>query len=421
MTLWTLGEIADAIGVSMAWKNAAITSVHNDSREVKPGGLFFALKGEQMHGHAFVPQAVQKGAAAVVVEAEQPGVDVPQLVVPDSYAALVALAKAARARFKGPVVAITGSAGKTTTKEMLAAMLQAHAPVGSFNNHVGVPLTLCRLPRDAKAYVAEIGMNHPGEIAPLSRMVQPDVAVVTNVLPAHMEGMGSLEAIRKEKLSIAAGLKNDGVLWVLEGLETKDLPYKVQVEYYNPKAPLPGPLQEPSPARVACANAALAVVRTFGFPEAEALNHLAGVPALPGRGGVEYLGGITLIDDSYNANPGSMVAALKALAARTSQGRKIALLGDMRELGPEGPRYHAELLSDVQGLDGVILVGPLMEHLAVSLSPAQNWGWVKQASEIDWVDLKTRLKPGDTLLVKASNSVLYVPGAMKKLREVLAG
>ncbi|MFZ2586979.1 MAG: UDP-N-acetylmuramoyl-tripeptide--D-alanyl-D-alanine ligase, partial [Alphaproteobacteria bacterium] len=335
MSLWTLGEIVDAVGVGMDWKNMPVGSVHTDSREVAAGGLFVALKGETQHGNDFVPDALRRGAGVVVSDRVIEGLPVPNVVVPDTYEAFCKLAKAARGRFTGPVVAITGSAGKTTTKELMAGMLQAHAPVGSFNNHVGVPLTLCRLSRDAKAYVAEIGMNHTGEIAPLARMVRPQVAVVTNVFPVHVEGVGSVEGIRVEKLSIAEGLAAAGTLVVPEGLSLEGVRTDINIVRFNPAAPLPVAMVEPTPARVACANAALAAVRVLGMETPEVLARLAAAPVAVGRGTVEVLGGITLIDDSYNANPASMAAALEALRARPCTGRRLAILGDMKELGVE--------------------------------------------------------------------------------------
>ncbi|MFZ2587898.1 MAG: UDP-N-acetylmuramoyl-tripeptide--D-alanyl-D-alanine ligase, partial [Alphaproteobacteria bacterium] len=363
MNLWTLGEIVDAVGVAMLWKNAGVGSVHTDSREVRAGGLFVALKGLTQHGNDFVPDALRNGAGAILTDREIEDCPVPVLVMNDSYAAFVKLAEAARARFKGPVVVITGSAGKTTTKEFMAAMLEAHAPVGSFNNHVGVPLTLCRLPRDAKAFVAEVGMNYHGEIAPLVKMVRPDVALITNVLPVHVEGLGGIEAIRREKLSIAEGLPNNGTLVVPMDLDVSGVRADVKVVRFDPAAALPVEIVEPSPARVACANAALALARVMGDVTPAMLERLGAVGVQLGRGAAEVVNGVTVIDDSFNGNPASMAAALAALKKRDVAGKRVAVLGDMLELGEGSVGYHVGLAPSVEGIDGVFCVGPLMANL----------------------------------------------------------
>lgn len=419
MNLWTLREIAGVVGAGYDGPEVAIPTVHADSREVQPGGLFVALKGTAQHGNAFVPEALANGAAAVLTDRALEGVDVPVLMVADSYAAFVRLAEAARARFAGPVLAVTGSAGKTTTTRFLAAMLEAHCPPGSFNNHVGVPLTLCRLPREAPAFVAEIGMNHPGEIAPLARMVRPQVAMVTNVMPVHVEGLGSVEAIRAEKLSIADGLDAGGVLVVPDGLDVSGVRDDVRVVRFDPVAPLPVDIVEPSPARVACANAALAAARVVGEVTEAMLARLATVGIDAGRGAVTVVNGVTVVDDSFNGNPASVRAALEAMKVRQVAGRRVAVLGDMLELGPEAVRYHEELAAQMVGIDGVWCVGALMAHLYDLLPVEKRWGHSAAPEDFDPAEVAALLRPGDAVVVKGSKKMLYVHDAVGRLMAAL--
>lgn len=419
MNLWKLSELCAALGISCRWPDNDISSVHTDSRDVRPGGLFVALKGEKTHGNAFIPQALENGAVAVISDRDVPNMSLPLLVVGDSFKALVRLAEVRREAFGGPVVAITGSAGKTTTTQFLAAMLEAHAPAGSFNNHVGVPLTMCRLPRNAKAFVAEIGMNHPGEIAPLARMVRPHVALVVNVMPVHVAGLGSVEGIRREKLSIAEGLAEGGTLVVPEGLEMAGVRGDIRIVRFDPTAALPVAIVEPSPARMACANAALAVARVLGDVTPAMLERLAQVGAQAGRGAAEVVHGVTVIDDSFNGNPASMAAALQALARRNVAGRRVALLGDMLELGAGEVDFHKGLLPHTEGVDGLMCVGPLMRHLYNLLPEGKCWGYWENPAEVDYGVLAGKLKAGDAIVVKGSKKMLYVQNAVPKLKEAL--
>jgi len=407
MTLWTLHEIAAAVGVAVPVGEAVVTGVQFDSRTIQPGDLFLAMPGAQADGADFIAAAAARGAVAAITNRVVAGVQIPQLVVPDVQAALVALGQAARARFAGPVVAVGGSVGKTTTTAMLAALLKAHAPQGSLNNHVGVPLTLARLPSTAAACVSEIGTNHVGEIAPLAKQVRPQVALITNVVEEHLAGLGSLEAVRLEELSIVQGLAPEGILVVPTDLDISGSGWQGTVQRYNPAAPLRVEIQEPTPARLACANAALAVLAALSItPDAAALARLAAVAPPPGRGQVYQVRGITIIDDSYNANPASMQAALQALQQRPAQ-RRVAVLGDMRELGPEEVRFHTELAPHVAGFAGVVLVGPLMQHLGPLLPPQQVWGTYANPDDFNPATLATQLRPGDAVVVKGSKSITF--------------
>jgi UDP-N-acetylmuramoyl-tripeptide--D-alanyl-D-alanine ligase len=419
LPLWTLHEITTVLGLPAPEANVALGGVEFDSRAVKPGDLFLAMPGAKADGAEFIRAAEKNGAVVALSARVVAGVKIPQLVVPDVQAALVALGQAARQRFAGPVVGVGGSVGKTTTTAMIKALLNAHAPMGSLNNHVGVPLTLARLPRNAAACVSEIGTNHVGEIAPLAKQVRPDVALITNVVEEHLEGLGSLEAVRLEELTIVQGLPENGLLVVPDDLEITGSGWHGTVRRFNPAAPLQIAIQEPTLARIACANAALAVLAALNIvPEAAALARLAAVAPPEGRGQVQQVRGIAVIDDSYNANPASLVAALGALRQRPAM-RRIAVLGDMRELGVEEVRFHTDLVPLVAGLEGVILVGPLMQHLAPLLPAAQLWGAFPNPDDFVPATLALRLHTGDVVLVKGSKSITFTRRHAPRLLEAL--
>lgn len=441
--LWTTHAIAAALGLPVEGNDRPITSIHTDSRDVKAGGLFIALPGQTAHGNDFVPQAIANGAAAVI-STQRVETDVPQFIVPDGMAAFYTLAAAARARFKGPVIALTGSAGKTTTKEMLAAMLGAHAPVGSFNNHVGVPLTLCRLPANANAAVFELGMNNPGEITPLAKLVRPHVAMVLNVKPVHVEGLGSIEAIRLEKLSISEGLAPNGTFIVPHGLSLEGIAWRgktltfgetagdITLKAYEPhgadwnvQAVVRGrvihfTLKDGSPIRLQNALGALAAVSCLnGVDVSAAAKGLAKAGLMAGRGAAQVVNGITVIDDSFNGNPASMAAALQSLRVRPVTGRRVAVLGDMLELGADEIQYHKDLAKEVQAIDGFFCVGPLMQYFYDALPASQQWGYHADPTTFDPATIMGRLREGDAIVVKGSKKMLYVHNIVPRLIALL--
>lgn len=417
--LWWLSEIAAALGLPQPAQDVAITGLQFNSRAVGQGDLFLAMRGAKADGADFMATAAAQGAVAALTTRAVEGLDIPQFVVPDVQAALVQLGQAARTRYAGPLVGVGGGVGKTTTTAMLKALLNAHAPEGSLNNHVGVPLTLARLPRGAAACVSEIGTNHVGEIGPLAQQVRPQVALITNVVEEHLEGLGSLEAVRLEELAIVQGLPESGVLVVPDDLDITGSGWQGEVRRFNPAAPLQITIQEPTQARTACANAALAVLAALKItPDTTALARLAAVAPPEGRGQVHNVRGISVIDDSYNANPASMAAALGALHQRPAT-RRLAVLGDMRELGVEEVRFHTDLLPLLAGLDGVILVGPLMQHLAPLLPAAQLWGTFPNPDAFDPANLATRLQAGDAVLVKGSKSITFTRRHAARLLEAL--
>lgn len=454
MALWTLGEVCDALKVACEWKNAAIGGVNIDTRTLQEGDLFVALSGTPSggfvssfnsagDGHDYVKMAEEKGAVAAVVNRRVEGVSMPQLMVPDTLMeGLWVLGAAARARFGGKVVGLTGSAGKSTTKEMLSAMLGCPASVASYNNFWGVPLTLARLPREADFAVVEMGMNQPGELARLAKLTRPHVALVVNVRPVHLEKLGSLKAIEREKMSIAGGLVEGGTLVIphelrhsefgmgdaarvvtfavegdadvqVVGMDATHEDWDVRVKVGEEVVEMG--LPQGAPHRLWNAVAALATVHALGADVRAAAGKLAGAVQLAGRGVETLAGGVCVVDDSFNANPASVAASLLALKAKKVTGRKIAVLGDMLELGEEAPRYHAELAAECAGLDGVVCVGPLMQHLWAALPEPLKLMTVPDMDALDAKAVAALLRQGDRVAVKGSKKVFWVRGFVGKL------
>jgi UDP-N-acetylmuramoyl-tripeptide--D-alanyl-D-alanine ligase len=441
--LWTIAEIARALGVSGDFPATAIGSVTQDSRLVKPGSLFVALSGtpsggfvsnfaSMRDGWAYAANAQLAGAAAMIVPYRIDGISVPQLVVKDTLIdGLWALARVARARFKGPVIGLTGSAGKSSTKELIAAYPGAYANPSSFNNFWGVPLTLCNADPRAALWVVEMGMSEAGEIWRLSELTQPSVAMVVNVKPVHLEKLGSLEAIRQEKVSIARGLPKNGTLVLPEGLEAGDwngsivrfgataevreLGHQARDESWDVRAEVRGKevqfsLTPGAPHRVQNALAALAAIDAAGLDAAKLAAELGHVGIMTGRGLEQTAGGALVIDDSYNGNPASMAAALDSLKARcpAADGRRIAIIGDMLELGAEAKAYHEELVKHLPGIDGVYCVGSLMRHLFDRLPEGQGLGWHEDPATLDPSAIGRLLRRGDVVVVKGSKKIFWV-------------
>jgi UDP-N-acetylmuramoyl-tripeptide--D-alanyl-D-alanine ligase len=469
MSLWTAAEAAQATGGEERGR-WAVEGVSIDTRTLRPGDLFVALK-DVRDGHDFVAQALAKGAGAAMVSRIPDGVagDAPLLIVPEVLPALEALGRAGRARTRARVVAVTGSVGKTSTKEMLRSVLQrqgrTHAAEASYNNHWGVPLTLARMPVDTDFAIIEIGMNHPGEIAPLARLTRPHVAMITTVAPAHMEAFGSLEGIAREKAAIFEGLEPGGSAVINADLTTSGLlraaaraagaklvqfgetagawrltGVTVSNEVTVCEARVRGrPMvfKVSSPGRHFAMNGlgALAAAAALGADRGLAAIDLARWRPPAGRGTREVVAldfatrsELSLIDDAFNANPTSMAAALEVLAAATPgtpgarnghrTGRRIAILGDMLELGESEAEDHADLaaLPWMRGIQMVHCVGPLMHYLHEVLEPAQRGEWVASAPEM--VEAVHRLvHAGDIVLVKGSkgSKVSLVVDAIRKM------
>ncbi len=430
--LWTFDAMVKAMkGRPAGAAPAAITGISIDSRTVKRGDAFFAIRGDSLDGHDFAGRALAAGAAvAVVAEGKLPGlgrIGGPLLVVGDVLQALAALGRAARRRSRAQIAAVTGSVGKTGTKEMLARALAAegevHASPASFNNHWGVPLTLARMPESARFAVFEIGMNHAGEIEPLAEMVEPHVAIVTTVEPVHLEFFGSVEDIARAKAEIFRGLDPDGVALInrdnpyagilvsearMAGVrtivgfgESQDADARLELVKLKPdcscvSAEILGEkisykLGAPGRHLVQNSLAVLAAVVLMGGDLAHAALSLGEMRAPPGRGERHLLSvngkRALLIDESYNANPASMRAAIAILgqAEPKKAGRRIAVLGDMRELGADGPALHAGLAPALveAKADAVYLAGPLMRALHDALPAAMRSGYAESAAELE--------------------------------------
>ncbi len=456
--LWTYRELANALGLPGA-DGPRITGVAIDSRLIEPGNLFVALPGDpgprfktsarsNRDGHDFARHAAANGAAAVLVH--RPGdYGAPALVVDDTLDALWALGRAARKRLSCPVVAVTGSSGKTTFKTFAATVLQAFSTAGSLNNHLGVPLSLARTPRNTGGAVYEIGTSHPGEIEPLARLASPDVAVVLNVHPAHIGHFGSVESIAAEKLSIAAGLRAGGALVRPVDL---DADFKGRTVTFGEGVDsgadvtmdaLRGPVDQPGLAptsravlttaagRVTCpvpgggrhrglSVCALAAVLQALGASLDGLERLAGMAVPSGRGNRRNAGGVTIVDESYNANPASMAATLRAFGEERG-GRRIAILGDMLELGEDAGRYHAQLAPLCAKMHGVFCVGPRMRTLYDALPPALRLGWAEEANDECLARCAGALQAADRVLVKGSNGVFWAAGFVDKLVAALGG
>ena len=450
--LWTIAEVARALGLCGHYPETAIDFVTQDSRLVKPGSLFLALSGtpsggfissfaSARDGWEFAATAEAAGAVAMIVPRLIDGVSVPQLVVKDTLLdGLWTLARAARARFDGPVIGLTGSAGKTSTKEFIAAYPDAYASPSSFNNFWGVPLTLCNADPHASVWVVEMGMNQAGEIARLSELTRPTVALVVNVQPVHLEKLGSLEAIRREKVSIVLGLPRDGVLvlptalaapeWTGrvvrfgDGAEVRELRHAARGESWDVSADVGGEtiafsLTPGAPHRVQNALAALASVHAAGLDVSALARELGHVGIMTGRGVEQTAAGVTLIDDSFNGNPASMAAALESLKARPAGGRRLAILGDMLELGADAPAYHADLVNYISGIDGVFCVGPLMRHLHDRLPADISLGWHEDPTTLDLQAIAAMLRSGDAVVVKGSKKIFWVNKVVPRLLAAL--
>jgi UDP-N-acetylmuramoyl-tripeptide--D-alanyl-D-alanine ligase len=411
-----------------------------DSRSLQRGDLFVTLAGDSRDGHEFVADALARGAAGALVHREIPGLpaNTPLLLVDDSLAALTRLGAYARARFTGKLVAVTGSVGKTTTKEMLRAILAAHgsthAAVASFNNHWGVPTTLARLPADAAWCVVEIGMNHAGEIKPLAKLARPHVAVVTTVEKTHIGHLGSIEAIADEKAAIARGLEPGGVV-VLPAdspqlprlraavagkrvvtfgasadADTRLLDVRADAEGTTLDVDIAGRrlstrLAAPGRHMALDALAALTAATALGADPAVGARALAGFTPVSGRGARRQIavkgGTALLLDESYNASAAAIRAALAVLKLQPA-GRRIAVLGDMLELGDDGPSEHRSLAEDVAAsADLLFACGPLMRLLHDAIPPAQRGAYAPDSAALAPL-VAQAVAAGDAILVKGS-------------------
>ena len=454
--LWTgLGLVAPLharVGGAVA---PPVTGISIDTRTLEPGDLFFAITGENSDGHDYVDKAFAAGAAAAVVDeahADRMAGKGPLYIVPDVLDSMADLGRAARARTEARVVAVTGSVGKTSTKEALRLALTpagaVHASAASYNNHWGVPLTLARMPKATRFLVSEIGMNHAGEITPLTAMVRPHVAIITTVAPVHLEFFPSVEAIADAKAEIFAGLEPGGVailnrdspyferldaaarlspaghistFGAHEAADARLLEYRAAADHASIRARIVGrdiSFRLGAPGRHLAENAlaVLLAAHALGADLEVAAISLAFFQAQQGRG--EQLaiatadGPFTLLDESYNANPASMKAALDVAGSLEPKGdgRRIAVLGDMLELGAQSPDLHAALAEAIvaNGFDRVLLAGPMMRELADSLQGRLPVEWRQVAADLQPAVVDV-VRAGDVVVVKGSNGSRMAP------------
>jgi UDP-N-acetylmuramoyl-tripeptide--D-alanyl-D-alanine ligase len=447
--LWTLNDMAAAIAAEKSGKLPAdVSGVSIDSRSVAKGEAFFAITGDNRDGHEFVEAALKAGAGVAVIAQGQHkrfAADAPLLVVADVLEALRDLGRAARTRLHAKVIGITGSVGKTGTKEALRLALapdgETHASVASYNNHWGVPLSLSRCPASAKYAVFEIGMNHAGEITPLTKLVRPHVAIVTAIEPVHLEYFGSLEKIADAKAEIFTGIepggsailnrdnaqyarltaaaKTAGIARIISfgehaKADARLLRYSLQADCSTVEARILGldvtyKLGAPGQHLVLNSLAVLAAVSLVGADLALAALALNQLKSATGRGARVILrmpsGSVLLIDESYNANPASMRAAIALLAQAPvgPQGRRIAVLGDMLELGRESAEMHRSLVAPIEaaGVDLVYCSGPLMHALWEALPSGRRGGYAETAAGLEPAVLDA-IRDGDAVMVKGS-------------------
>ena len=441
--LWTSQE-AQAATLGQATQAFAATGISIDTRTLKPGDLFVALKGDTLDGHAYVRTALDAKASAALVSRKPEGVAGALLTVANTQRGLEDLARASRARSRAKIVAVTGSAGKTTTKEMLrlafGALGATHASAESYNNHWGVPLSLAAMPREAQFGVFEVGMNHFGELRALVSFVRPHVALVTTIAPAHLEFFGSCEAIADAKSEIFEGILPGGA-----ALLPSDSPYCERLTARAKQAGISRILcfgeKTGSDARLIATSDAeegmkieadilgRAVHFRIGAPGAHIASNAVGAllavaaldgdvlnaaaalqefSALKGRGARFRIalkgGGAQIIDESYNANPASMSAAIALLGAAPAR-RRVVVLGDMLEMGPQGPAHHAALARDLEAarVDLVFANGSQMKMLWDALPASRRGAYGAQSSEIV-ARVAASTMPGDVVLVKGSKA-----------------
>ena len=439
MKHFTLEEIAAACGGQYVGsddlRQTYITSVERDSRNIQNGSLFLAIRGERVDGHDFIEQCFEKGAVCAVCEKLPENPSKPCIVVPSTLEAVKKIAKAYREKFDIPIVGISGSVGKTSTKEMLYAVLsqkfKTHKTQGNLNNELGVPLTLLAMPEDAEAAVIEMGISGFGEMSRLSQMVQPTICVLTVIGNCHLENLGDLDGVLKAKTEMF-DYAREGAAFILNGDDDK---LKTVTEVNGVKPIFYGMMNENAyhainiknnaEKGVACtlcfkqkqldvvipaigsymvsnALAAVAAGDLLGLTDEQLVAGVQAYQTVGGRANVINTGKIRIIDDCYNANPNSVKASIDTL--KNFDGRKVAILGDMKELGKEEQKLHFEVgqYAKAQGIDLIIAVGPL----ALELAKGAEGLWFATIGDLD-SDINSLIKNKDTVLVKASHSMQF--------------
>ena len=446
MTSWTVHQILDATGGQLVRGRppASVRGITIDSRRLVPGEAFVAITGTRLNGHDFVVDAVHRGASCLVV-ARAPSVtngcrSIPTILVDDTTKALGDLARFHQRRCDRPVIAVTGSCGKTTTKELIAHLLGAQETIlkttGTQNNHIGVPLTLLRMTPEHRMAVVELGSNHPGEIAYLASIAEPDVAVITNVGPVHLEFFGSLTGVLREKLSLLDVIPPDGSAVLpgdqldvcleasrhlrpevrrvsfgstdrcdLQALDIQRTPQGMLLRLRDDIGQIAIPLV--GYHNVENVLAALSCAWAVGVPLSEAKQRLGTFEPLPLRSQVLRCPGLTILNDCYNANPLSFARALEMLRDLDAQ-RRIAIIGDMLELGPYAPSAHQAIgrLATLLGIDAVIAVGQYADDVAQGVREGRSDGVTTYRTVPELIQgLPAFLHEGDGLLVKGSRKL----------------
>ncbi len=442
---WTLGELAGFCdGVLHGVPTTNVSGVSTDSRSVAEGELFVAVRGDSFDGHDYASEALDRGAVGALISRP---IELPcaTIRVDDTIVALGALASEHRERFAGPVVAITGSNGKTTTKEMCAGILAASGlrvrrSPGNLNNHIGLPLSLLGLELDDDVLVVELGMNHEGEIARLARIASPTVGAITNVAPAHLGPLGSLEAIARAKGELFDEIRPDGTAVVnaddrhcvqqserfaghklrfgrkaeadLRARESMSTRRGESFELETDAGQCHVELRAPGAHLIEDALCAATAATATGLLAIEPLESirrgLEQFEALDGRLAPRNTpGGVTLFDDTYNANPESVAAALSTLAAHSCRGRSVAVLGDMLELGPDSAAVHANVGREAaaRGIQVLVAVGPLSVHTAEAAAAAGVRETVELGEDEAPARVPELLRAGDIVLVKGSRGM----------------
>ncbi len=443
MSFWTLDNLCEAAGgrwLRGLSSEVDVFGVSTDSRTIEAGQVFAAIRGERFDGHEYLEQATARGAAVLMIDREDvdPGAGGAVMLVEDTVAAMGRMAKAYRQALGGKVIAITGSAGKTTTKQMVDAVLgvrfRGHAAEKSFNNEIGVPLTLLNAPTDSEYVVVEIGTNAPGEVAELGAMVEPDIAVITMVGRSHLEKLGTVEGVAAEKAALLGCVRARGVS-IVNGDSALLEPYvegMAGVVRFGARAGCDLQLTacETEGGRVrftvnGCddyelamegahnatnALAAVGVGQTMGLSVEEIRKGLGGVRGAAMRMSVQEVGGVTVLNGAYNANPESMGAAIDVLKARACEGKRVAVLGDMLEMGDHGLGVHRELGQRLggSGIDVVVLIGPLMREAGEAMIGGGYAGQLIRAATLDEAvcdRVAAMVGAGDVVLLKGSRGM----------------
>ena len=468
-TLWAWSELYSAFSLPAVEHidKQEVTGVCIDSRKLQKGDIFFALPGDpgprfqtstpgSRDGHDFVEDAIKSGAAAIVVS-QTMTIDTSGVVVfnvEDTLDALWMMARYARGRLgkDANVVAVTGSCGKTTFKEMMIALIDCYASEASYNNYLGVPLTLAKMPATTKNAVCEVGTNHPGEIKLLADLIQPTLAVVLNVLPAHIGFFDGMKALEKEKLSIAESLNDTGKFILLNTLDLGNSSWRGEsilfgkkeesskeqegleqfvissfeekegiatIEHnrsdWTKRLTVPGGAEY----RGVTLIAACAVAYTLECYPEDANTRMQNFRLPDGRGCEYQVKNINVIDDSYNANPHSVRCAIESMLKKEIKGRHIAILGDILELGSDEKKYHTDLLDICSELDGVICVGEIIQSLYRLLPANKQLACFKSVEDIDFKQFATMFAEGDNILLKGSRAMLYYKQCREKLIKAL--